>query len=350
MKPPWWLLLFLLTTGPATAAPPVAPDPRPLRLGGYEDAARAARLPDWGAAEENAAAPHVFLRLGSDRIALTIGLPPSVPSARADRWFAGLSDAMGWSGVDLYSAPRPGGVFLRATLRREIQPRGPGRNQVRLDLGTLRARLREVTSGPVWLAVRAPGVEVTAVSPEPAARLRSGDAEFLFYRLDPASGSPALLAVEYGLPRRWLAAVAAALLLWMLFPLAGLFVAREHLRRQRGADPKERLRAYRRWQRGLLFATLLGMNGTFLLLGPLEVLYLLGGAGAALIPLAFLVPLSGYTLAGRLIGLPLEREAWPQRQGLPWYRAAAGELTGSVLMLLFPLLLFWISTRASGWG
>ncbi len=340
--------LLVLAALPAAAAPPVSPERRAPRVSGYDAAAERFDFPDWQTAERNETQVHVLFRLDGRSGVLTVALPPSVPRGRAERWLQTLVDERGWRDVDLYSSQQPGGLFLRASSRDAVRRQGSLRQEARLDLPRVRQRIAALTPLPVVLAVRLNGADLLVAEPEPAARGVSGGFTYLFYRVTPAPAASrgAALRVEYGLSSRWLAAIGSLFVLWVLFPFVALFAARESVRRRAGVSPRDRLSAYRRWQRGVLIGTLLGGSASFFLLGFTRVLYLLTGIGPMLPAVLYLVPMAGLMLGSRLIGLPLEREAWPQRKDLPWYRFAYGEIIGATVMLLMAAVL----AGALGWA
>jgi hypothetical protein len=334
---------------PASAgAPVVTRETRPPRVDYYDDAARRLNIQEWGSAEQNDRAVHVLLRLQRRRAVVSIALPPGTPVDPAERWLADLSREMGWN-AQLSSNVQPGGVFLRAALDKVGHPAGPGQNQVELDVPTLRARIAELTPVPVWLGVRTGGAAIVSATP-PAAKGESDGNDFLFYRLDTAPA--VLLTVRYGLSPRWMAAALSFLVLWLLFPPLVLSAGREHLRRQSRADPKERLRAYRRLTQGVGIITPFGFVA-FLYLFKMERLgYLLGDERLLmrLLPLIALFTFAGIIRPGRLIGLPLERDAYPERARQPWYRLLATDLISTGVVLAVIAVGVGLSTFAGGAG
>ncbi|HTE19331.1 MAG TPA: hypothetical protein VK689_13235, partial [Armatimonadota bacterium] len=212
-----------------------------------------------------------------------------------------------------------------------------------------------ITQKPVLLAVRSSGSDFLQGTPAPVVQGKyEGDA-YLFYRLGsgPVGGpsraaTPGPLVLEYGISPRWFAAAASTALMWLLFPFVALFTTRAHLQRQSRMDAKERLQSYRRWQRGVIFVTIAGALASLFAVGVGKLGYLMGAARAPFFLIAYLAPVSSLSLAGRLIGLPLERDAWPQRRDLPWYKAAGTELVSIGITLLMVAMMLVLTGGGTG--
>jgi len=232
---------------------------------------------------------------------------------------------LGWRNVTLYSNPQPGALYLRMESRSHVQSAGIGRSRATLDLGLLTRRLEEITDRRAMLAVRCIGSDVLAATPAPVYRHRTDPDEVLFYRLEPASSASPALIVDFGVSPRAIAAIAVGFVLWLLFPVVALFVARQHILTQERVEPQQRVVLFRRWQRGIYFVPMLTAIGMIVVLRGSFLMYL-GSSLAFLIPIAVFVPTLCFSLVARLVGLPLERAAWPERANLPWYRAASREL------------------------
>jgi hypothetical protein len=325
-----WLVVLLgiwcgPLCGPSCAAPPVQRFSHPLRSNSYFDAADELEFRDWGGAASNTPATRAMVRLDAERLGLTVELPPNTPLAAAESWLQGLSAAMGWQDATLRSRPQPEALYLRAEVPQAVQMTGFERSTARLNAARLAAELRKLSPRAVPLGIRLVGAELVRASTPPVKGGRSGHDTYLFYYLndfDPAEGS---LTLRYGVPRRWLAAEAAGLLLWLMFPPLALLAVRRYLRDQQGTEARQRLLLYRRWQRGVLVVpTLLAAGGLFLSYFSYLRYYGMGIAMASPVLIILMSPTFG--LAARLIGLPLERSAWPQRAKLPWYRMASTEL------------------------
>jgi hypothetical protein len=340
---------------PARSAPPVQRDSRPLNSDPYPDAARKLGFREWGDTRSSAQVTHVTARLDSERLRVTIALPPNLSVAGAETWLQSLSDAMGWQNVELHANPQPDSLLLRADVRSQVRSLGFGRSEAQLDPALLAAELRKLTPNPALLGIRVVGAELYSVNAPPAVSGRSGSEQFLFYRLSSPMQPAAPLTLAYGIPRRWLAAALVGLLLWLLFPPAALFAVRTYLMGQPEVDAKQRLALYRRWQRGVLVVPMLVLVGA-LVLSRFSFLTYFGTAFAFATPLAIVLPSTTFALLARLIGMPLERAAWPPRAELPWYRIASVELSLSALILTMvvcssvtmPAFMRAVSTGAGG--
>ncbi|MCC2667903.1 MAG: hypothetical protein K0Q72_374 [Armatimonadetes bacterium] len=314
----------------ASAAPPVALDGRAISTSQYDAASVLAGFPAWGTAEQCDRAAYVMVRLDSDRLRLTIGLPRSVSGAAATRWLSSVSDEQRWANVSLFYDPQPGALYLRADVVGPVHRAGIGGSEATVDLGRLAARIRELTPLPVLAGVRLTGSHLISASPPAEFTSKLGADTYLFYKSATTGAAAAPLTVRYGMPPRWIAAAACGLLIWLLFPVLALYGARFYLLGQTEVEPRQRLVLFRRWQRAIAFVPAAMALGTvFLVRG--SFLMFFGRALAGLLPVLLVLPWLGTAFLGRLIGLPLERAAWPDRPPLPWYRAAKPELFGLVL-------------------
>lgn len=349
----WWALIAgMLLWGAARGAeagPPVMPDSRRPSVSTYDSAAAEAGVSDWGATTRSASLVHVTVRLENQRLRLLISLPPSIPAAQADTWFSSLADAMGWPGANLYSRAQAQAYLLRA----DVVGEGLTQNGLRLSggfpLDVLQQQLRALTPLPALVAVRTVGDKEFSMKPKPEARTNSGGDWFHFYRLGPTAAPLAPISVQSVIPVRRLAAALTALLLWMFVPLVGCFILREHVKKLAEVEPMDRLHQYRRWLRGIMLASLAGMTVSFFTLA-LPLISFVPGRFSAVFPMLIWMPLLGGQLFGRLIGLPLERDAWPQRRSLPWYRMLTGELVGTAMVacIFFGIAAVTSTSRGSG--
>lgn len=340
------VLVIVAAADACRAAPPVVPERRFPPLGAYDAAASRAGVPEWGAIGQYPGLIRVLVRLSAERATLTFILPSEIPEARAAAWLQRLSDTLGWTRGDLYSSPQPGMLLMRASVRDMVSPPRRGRSGATLDIQALERALRGLSDRPGLLAVRMSGAEVVSVSPQPWKRDRSGDDTFLFYRLSGDAGVP--LSVEYGLPDRWLAAAASAYAIWLLFPYVALVAVRAVLAKGAGPDARTKVTLYRRWQRGITMAAVLGAFGSTFAVGVAKMAYILGSAGPAVPSLLFLLPICALTVGARLIGLPLEWAVWPSRRAIPWYRAASAELYLAGLLLVCGAGVLWMTRAAAG--
>lgn len=311
--------------GPSWSAPPVQRFSRPITSDPYPEAAAEFGFREWGGEGGNPSLVRATARLDAERLRLTIELPPGTPLAGGERWLQGLSDAMGWQDPTLSSNLQPEALYLRADVRQVVRKRGFGRSEAHSDAALLAAELRKLSPRPVLLGIRLVGAELETASTPPVATGRSGGHTFLFYRLSDFNPGSGALSLQYGLPQRWLAAGAAGLLLWLLFPPLALYAVRSYLAGQAEIEPRQRLLLYRRWQRGVLVVpTALALGA--MLLGRFWFLGYFGTGFALATPMLIILPGLLFGLTARLIGIPLERAAWPQRAELPWYRLASTEL------------------------
>ena len=325
--------LFTLLTAAAARAQEgdyvVTQDGRPMRPGAYLSASKDAAFSEWGDGLDCRQTVHVMLRISDPNLRLTVGLPPATPIPKATKWLQELAADFGMVQPGLNLNPQQNALFLRA----DFDGDWTGRQTRRLDfdLPKFQRKLAELTEKPALLGVNVATGDVLSVSPEPAARGSAAISKVLFYRLTPGIGA---LSLTTGLPPRIFAALISALAAWLLFPPLVMFAAREHLRRDKRLEPKPKLQTYRRWQRAVIFATMLGLPATMFLFGP-QRFFALGAVGPGIMPAIVLLPMSLSSLAARMIGLPLEREAWPQRRDIAAYRLVGADLIGSTIMLLF---------------
>lgn len=304
---------------------------------------------EWGQSASNGSVLHVLLRLQGGQATLSVLLPPSTSHAAAGQWLESLSTELAWPGAQLAMSTQPEALSLRIESDRAVTSRGFGQSRATLNLEVLEKHLR-TWKIPALLAVRCYGADQLTPSLPAASSPVEGRSRFLFYRLGAAPSGT--LVLDYGVNRRWLAAILSSLLLWLVFPAAGLVVVRKYLLGRRDVEPRERLRIYRKWQRGIGLTGSIGPFLTFVPLGLGRTVFLLGSAGnpALLLPVLWIWPLLGWGLTGRLVGLPIEREAFPQRKELPWYRAASTELVSTAVTGTSGLIAIWfvVWTRTSG--
>lgn len=341
-------LLFATATPVAAAPPTVQPETRSVNPGVYDRAAAEVGLAEWGTAEQCGQVVHVIARYDSGRARLSVGLPPDTNPTAANAWLQGLTTLLGWSDVSLYSNRQPGALYLRIDAPKQVRRAGFGGSRANLDLPLLAEHLRSITNRPAVLAVRFSGAQVLRVSPAPAFRHRGKPDEVLFYRLQPAAGLRPM-SVDFGVPTRWLAAMAVGFVVWLLFPVVALFAARAHIQGQERVDPVQRVVLFSRWRRGIFFVPLLSAFGMVLMVRGSFLMYL-GMSLTYLIPIAMFLPTLLFSLAARLIGMPLERAAWPDREALPWFRAASKELRLLGLVLTVGLASYLIATFRIGGG
>lgn len=318
-------VLFGPWAGRSCAAPPVQRLSRPPVSNPYPKAADELGFRDWGGAASTSPSIRVTMRLDAERLVASVELPPSTPLPVAETWLQGLSESMGWQDVTLRSNAQPEALYLRAEVPQGVQMEGIERSVARIDASRLATELRKLSPRAVPLGIRLVGAELERASTPPVKGGRSGRDTFLFYYLndfDPAEGA---LTLRYGVPRRWLAAGAAGLLLWLLFPPLALYAVRAHLCGQQETEARQRLLLYRRWQRGVLVVPSLIAAGV-LFLSFFSYLRYFGTSIALASPVLIILMSPTFGLVARLIGLPLERSAWPQRAKLPWYRLASTEL------------------------
>ncbi len=307
----------------------VAQDSRPVRPGTYQSAAKDAGFTEWGDALDCRQTIHVFLRASDPSLRLTIGLPPDITVPRATAWLQKLAAELGMTAPSLALNSQKDALFLRADFDGDWSGRQPRR--LAFDLTVMERRLAQLSDKPILLGLNVTSGDILSVDPPPAAKGHATMSQVLFYRLTPGMGS---LNLSTGLPPRVFAALIAALAAWLLFPPIVLFAAREHLRRDKRVVPREKLQTYRRWQRAVTLSTLLGLPVTFFLFGP-QRFFGLGIIGPGILPAMVLLPMSLTSLSARMLGLPLEREAWPQRRDIAWWRLLAPDLIGMAIMVLF---------------
>lgn len=306
----------------------VTQDSRPMQAGQYQSAAKDGRYAQWGDSLDCRQTIHVFLRVNDPGLRLTIGVPPDVSLPTATRWLKELVAELGVPVQGLSVNPQQDALFLRA----EFDGNWSGRpRSLEFDLPLLQRQLAQLTNKPALLGVNVSSGDVLKVTPEPAARGHSAITQVLFFPLKPGIGP---LNLTTGVPPRVLAAMISALTVWLLFPPLVLFAAREHLRRDKRLEERPRLQALRRWQRATVLSTFLGLPLTFFLFGP-QRFFAFGFIAPGVLPALVLLPMSFSSLAGRLIGLPLEREAWPQRREIAWWRLLAPDLIGTAIMVTF---------------
>lgn len=319
--------------GAACSAPLVQRESRPISRDPYPAAAAALGFAEWGDTTRNEQVVHVTARLDSERVRWLIVLPSTTSVDTAESWLEELAAAMGWQEVDLRSNMQPDGLFLRADVRKSVRQPRFGASEVRLEVKTLTAELRKLTPKPVLLGIRVVGAELQSASVPAVASGPAQGHHFLFYRLGGTAPVSGPLTLTYGIPQRWLAAGAVGFILWLLFPVVALFAVRGYLLTQSEVEARQRLAQYRRWQRGVLVVPTLLVVGA-LILSRFSLVSYFGTAFAFAVPLVIVLPSTAFALMARLIGMPLERAAWPQRADLPWYRLAGMELGISALILV----------------
>lgn len=342
------VMLCLLGAPGASAQPPVLWDNRSAEVGHYDRAALRLRFRDWGTGYQNSRRVHVFLRLSQAETILTVAVPPGTSPADAEKWFLELIDALKWKPRSLHASDTPTGIYLRVVAPGLVQENGLYRRQVPLDLDKLREQLPRITPLPVNLAVRA-AMGAEFITPGPAVQGISGQGYYGFYRLTNAPAGTRL-RMRYGSTQRWMLALNTAAVIWFFLPMAALLAARRHLARRPGVTPeapRERLQDYRRWQRGILLTGMLGGGTTLAILGFTRVVQVTFRVHPSAILFLFIVPFAWLLILGRLVGLPLEREAYPIRKNLPWYRAALGELIAAAALLVLPTV-FVLLDRLQG--
>jgi len=342
--------LHLVSGLPAYAAPPVTRDPTQPVLSHYDTAARSAGYSGWGSVLQNDDRIHVllFARMRDQR--LTILLPASVPITDAERWFAGLSDALGWKKVELSSTPLPTGTLLFARVRDPVEKLGLGRLRLRLSRDTLEQQLRKLTPLPVHLVVRTSAPEVAAVHPEPTHRSRLRNTRFLFYAPS-ASNAPASqgFGITYGVTDRWRLAFGSLLACWAALPTLVLFGVREQLRRDAHQTPKERFRAFQRWVKPVWLVTLIGAIVTPFLLSIPQMAYAIaslpGDIAMAWSLVALAVPTTWALAPALLLGEPLAQAASDDG---PQQSARRPVIVGAVLLNALPFLLAFTGEAITG--
>ena len=336
---PLLLALVAVLSQPAVAAPLVSVETRKVSTDGFDGGAFRAGLQEWISAEDCHYAAHVMVRLDSERLRLVIGVPPDTPRDRAIQWLGELADEQGWQNASLSVNPQSNALYLRADVNEVVHRNGLGESATGIPLYRIVARLPELTSVPILAGVRLSGSQLLSATPPPDLQSRVGSEDFLFYRPQTnRAAAAAPLTVRYGIPQRWVAAAVVGFVIWLFFPLIVLFGARHYLSGLDQVEPRQRLVMYRRWQTviafvpalvavGVVFAT----KGSFLLF--------FGRFIPVLIPFVMMISLFGVGFAARLVGLPLERAAWPDRPRLPWYRAAQTEL---IMVAVFSVMMLGV--------
>ncbi len=341
-----------MAAGPTLAAPAVSPATRTPNYEAYDDAATQLGWKEWGSIKDGTGPTKVLLRTAGTRLNLSIVLPPGTNQVAANRMLQKLCDRMGWSGAGLSSYKGPEGVILRASVPGAADRAGWLGVRLRLELSPLYEEIRRSFPGPVLLVLRQPVRFLRHFSPAPVARGEFGEDLFIRYeapRTGQAGTKATALQCESGVPVRQVAALGVGLIVWMVFPFVALYVVREQIRRGKEGDPKERLRAYRRWVRGIAVGSMLGAWANTFLLGMsfFSLMSAIGPGVGVLVSSLLVVPVIGVSLVGRLLGLPLERPTMLHDQNRPWWRAAIGELSGfTFIVLMFGLMAMAMS--ASG--
>lgn len=293
---------------PAGAAPPVVQISQAPITSHYDEAARELGFPEWGEITRSDAAVHLTIRLGLRDFRMGFCIPPSVPPKQAEIWLQELSDAMGWTDVELTSSRQPYGTLLTATVHKPTRPAGLGQQQVRIDLPRLRTELARLTPLPLQIAVRTPAQELVPSIPA-AAQGTWKKMRYVFFRDPGPTARP--LTLTHGMGRRWQVAIICAWLAWMLFPSLVFYAVRELQLQDGSRTPKERWDTYRRWLKPVWLTTIVGMVLTPWLLSLEGVAYLLGPLGPMVGSLMWpaLAMVSTWVVTPQsLIGFPLARE------------------------------------------
>lgn len=347
-----WVLLWLLVcaAGPASAQrrPGV-----PAQPGRFADAAaRAAGFSEWGTAIDNRTSLHVMVLFDRTTRATVVFGPPTMPLARLAAWSAELKQAPGLElgNARVVATPVPRIIGVSAASPERI---GLGRYRTRLDLDAVRRVIQPVAPGPLYVSVSVPEGEALTPNGTPAARALVSGREYFFYRVDtkPNASPAGTVVVEFGPTRRWLAAAASVLVLLAVFPFLALFAVREQLRRSTVLQGKDRLRVFRRWQSGIIVVAMISGVSSLFLLGFSQVVAVVGKGVAPLAAGLYLWPLCVLSVVGRLIGLPLERDAFPQFRDKPWYSFIAFQVFGGALgMAVMAVVLLRPLSAAGGAG
>ena len=342
----------------AFAAPPVTVQPAAARgIEEYDAAARDAGMAEWGVAYDAGRATHFCLRLGN-RSTLSVFLPPDGDTAGQDRWIQDLVDRLGWTRVGLFRSSLPTTTVMRVETRDVVRTTNAGDWAAEFNLAALETA---APSGrPAYLGVRTDLAGMPQRTPPPAFQIVRGRWQYAFYRLP--TGSPSFQAV-YRVPPRWRAAAWISLLLWMLFLPTALWIVRNRLRgldvtppgvppprpgtdlagaewtEWKEARESHRFALYNWWCGGVSGVALIGVVLCAFVLGIPRFFTTVAFGRPEAYQLIFIGGFFLPRLIQRLLGLPLERSAFPVRARMPWYRIAGLEIGVLVgLGLMFGLL------------
>jgi hypothetical protein len=333
-----------LCVRPAAAVPVVLRPAAAPSTSDYEAAASTAGV-KWDGNAGSEPTRQVLVRVEEKRITLSVDLPPRLPLAAAQAWTQGLADQLKWGEVRLYSYQNA--LQLRVTAWEEKRPFavGPFQRRAVLDLAPLEARLRQFAPGRMLVCLRIRSGTVLSAEPAPTARATRGSDTYLFY-----SGQttlPRTIVVTYGLTAKQGIGLLVALALWVLFPIAVLWIVRSHFVTQSTLPAEEAPWLYARWQRGVRIAGLAGTLLTFLVLYYSRVVPAFFSPGFSL-----LVPLWWwYRAVEKLIVLPNGSDELGQAGVPDRWLSAAGDFVVAGLMALFILTPYYASretlTRAT---
>lgn len=334
------IALCLLLASRAGAAVSFSTETRPPVVAHYDRAARDLGLRQWPPYFENRQGLHVFVHLRPDEVNLSLWLPPgSVAASRLQGQAARLAREMGWQEGEVITGSYPWGVSVRAELKDVADP-GLGRRRYTVDLDALRRWSRSLGQEPAWTGVRCDRGRILRLQPSPTAQGRVRGQDYAFYTA-PSAGA---LEAQYGLTDRWLTALGSWAALWVLFPTVTLLAARHHVRGLRRPEPVERLKLFRNWQGATVGATVGTALLTTVWLFMPAAGYLFGRFSPILLIVAWFGASALVSLQGRLIGLPLEREAEPEKALGPWYRVALGQVLSSIAGIAALAALLWFFT------
>lgn len=342
------IAVLLIGSVPAGAAPPVVQISQAPVTSHYDEAARELGFPEWGEITRSDAAVHLTIRLGLRDFRMGFCIPPSVPPKQAEIWLQELSDAMGWTDVELTSSRQPYGTLLTATIHKTTRPAGLGQQQVRIDLSRVRTVLARLTTLPLQIAVRTPAQELVPSNPA-AAQGTWKRMRYVFFRDPGRTAKP--LTLTYGMGRRWQVALVCAWLAWALFPSLVFYAVRERLRKDMSRTPQERWQSYQRWLRPVWLATVVGTVATPFLLslqGVALLLPIFSGSPMAFFYVILLVPTSWVVMPACFIGLPLSRAVSEKLQRQKLASVIAPQVLLLVLVHAFLPLILWIQTRPPG--
>lgn len=259
------LLTLLLSLSAATARADV-PVRRLPSLPGTSEYGVAAQATGaaWGSDADNERRCHILFGLDHDSVTLTVGLPARTDRAEAEAWLRQLDASLGWRGSRLYSYQDAHQLRIRIEGQLQTDEVWPFRRRAILDLRRVYQRLQRRSPQPVLLGIQVTDATVAMVDTPPQARVRLGNAEYLFY--SSLTAPVALLALTYGLSARQVAALLMVGLLGLLFPIGPLWAYRRYRVSPADLSADTRVRDYERWQRGVRIAGLVGTYGAFMVL------------------------------------------------------------------------------------
>jgi hypothetical protein len=326
-------VLLVLAAGPSAAEPQLQPGRGAVPLSGTSWAARQSGVAAWGRPRSNEAVCHVVLALRRHDAGLFLQLPRRISNVEVTDGLQRVAAALGWPDPELAIYRRPYGVYGAVITADGPHNAGWLRSRIPVHLARLLPEIARLNPRAPVFCVRTLGV----IDEPPVGMTRPatyGPESFVFLTSTTVSATE----IEFGVPKRWLAAALSTLALWCLLPV-GLAAAAARFLRDRKLSPADYLGPYRRWNVAIRVIGLLLAGLTLAALAPGAATFTYLGRGGSLFSRAlWLLLLPHWFLQGLLLqlALPLLTRGLPaQRVSHPWLPAGDGAALLALLAALF---------------